>query len=392
MSEAVKYPEFIKISIVNYLCSLSSQGKMVSFHKNQKKNNYQTPINNQNTNQSIILPLREKRVMVLTLRKLRFFWLYFLLLLILNQAKSDEFILVDRILVDVNGHAITLSALENELAWRQIQQPSLITKKKIIADLIDQEIMFQAADRSGILLGRWDKKVADEIQRLRGQYGSEKEFLDYLANKQLTLTGLTDRIRRQFILQSFINRQFSNQIEAEKISQAAKIYYQKNHLQFVLPATIQFQYILINIPDSASAKISSQAQSLAQTIHQELIAGKTFRQISNRYKNKMSLSDQQQPTIKVIREPQTRHTNTKLEIDIAKIDIGSISQPKRTVDGYLIAKLLGKSSSYQQPFKSVKEQIEKKLIEQQIEILLDDWLESERQNSSIQDFSQFEER
>ena len=330
--------------------------------------------------------------MVLTLRKLRFFWLYFLLLLILNQAKSDEFILVDRILVDVNGHAITLSALENELAWRQIQNPSLIIKKKIIADLIDQEIMFQAADRSGILLGRWDKKVADEIQRLRGQYESEKEFLDYLANKQLTLIDLTDRIRRQFILQSFINRQFSNQIEAEKISQAAKIYYQKNHLQFFLPATIQFQYILINIPDSASAKISSQAQSLAQTIHQELIAGKTFRQISDRYKNKMSLSDQQQPTIKVIREPQTRHTNTKLEIDIAKMDIGSISQPKRTIDGYLIAKLLGKSPSYQQPFKSVKEQIEKKLIEQQIEILLDDWLESERQNSSIQDFSQFEER
>ena len=378
--------------IVNYLCSLSSQGKIVSFHKSQKKNNYQTPINNQNTNQSIILPPREKRVVVLTLRKLRFFWLYFLLLLILNQAKSDEFILVDRILVDVNGHAITLSALENELAWRQIQNPSLIIKKKIIADLIDQEIMFQAADRSGILLGRWDKKVADEIQRLRGQYESEKEFLDYLANKQLTLTSLTDRIRRQFILQSFINRQFSNQIEAEKISQAAKIYYQKNHLQFFLPATIQFQYILINIPDSASAKISSQAQSLAQTIHQELIAGKTFRQISDRYKNKMSLSDQQQPTIKVIREPQTRHTNTKLEIDIAKMDIGSISQPKRTVDGYLIAKLLGKSPSYQQPFKSVKEQIEKKLIEQQIEILLDDWLKSERQNSSIQDFSQFEER
>ena len=378
--------------IVNYLCSLSSQGKIVSFHKSQKKNNYQTPINNQNTNQSIILPPREKRVVVLTLRKLRFFWLYFLLLLILNQAKSDEFILVDRILVDVNGHAITLSALENELAWRQIQNPSLIIKKKIIADLIDQEIMFQAADRSGILLGRWDKKVADEIQRLRGQYESEKEFLDYLANKQLTLTSLTDRIRRQFILQSFINRQFSNQIEAEKISQAAKIYYQKNHLQFFLPATIQFQYILINIPDSASAKISSQAQSLAQTIHQELIAGKTFRQISDRYKNKMSLSDQQQPTIKVIREPQTRQTNTKLEIDIAKIDIGSISQPKRTVDGYLIAKLLGKSPSYQQPFNSVKEQIEKKLIEQQIEILLDDWLESERQNSSIQDFSQFEER
>ena len=378
--------------IVNYLCSLSSQGKIVSFHKSQKKNNYQTPINNQNTNQSIILPPREKRVVVLTLRKLRFFWLYFLLLLILNQAKSDEFILVDRILVDVNGHAITLSALENELAWRQIQNSSLIIKKKIIADLIDQEIMFQAADRSGILLGRWDKKVADEIQRLRGQYESEKEFLDYLANKQLTLTSLTDRIRRQFILQSFINRQFSNQIEAEKISQAAKIYYQRNHLQFFLPATIQFQYILINIPDSASAKISSQAQSLAQTIHQELIAGKTFRQISDRYKNKMSLSDQQQPTIKVIREPQTRHTNTKLEIDIAKMDIGSISQPKRTVDGYLIAKLLGKSPSYQQPFKSVKEQIEKKLIEQQIEILLDDWLESERQNSSIQDFSQFEER
>ena len=80
----------------------------------------------------------------------------------------------------------------------------------------------------------------------------------------MTLIGLTDRIRRQFILQSFINRQFSNQIEAEKISQATKIYYQKNHLQFFLPATIQFQYILINIPDSASAKISSQAQSLAQ--------------------------------------------------------------------------------------------------------------------------------
>ena len=321
-----------------------------------------------------------------------FFRFYFLLLLVLYQAKSDEFILIDRILVDVNGHAITLSALENELAWRQIQQPTPITKKKIIADLIDQEIMFQAADRSGILLSRWDKKVADEIQRLRGQHESEKHFLDYLTSKQLTLTDLTDRIRRQFILQSFINRQFTNQIDTEKISEAAKIYYQKNHLQFVLPATIRFQYILINIPDSTSGKIASQAQSLAQTIHQELIDGKTFRQISDQYKNKTSLSDQQQPTIKVIHEPQTRHTSTKLEIDIAKIDINGISQPKRTVDGYLIAKLLGKSPSYQQPFKSVKEQIEEKLIEQQIEILLDDWLKSERQNSSIQDFSQFEER
>ncbi|MDP7279572.1 MAG: hypothetical protein QGG39_06780, partial [Candidatus Poribacteria bacterium] len=69
-----------------------------------------------------------------------------------------EVVVIDYVLADVNGHAITLSMLENELAIRQIENPSETIKKQILDSLIEQEIMFQAADRSGILLVRWDRK------------------------------------------------------------------------------------------------------------------------------------------------------------------------------------------------------------------------------------------
>jgi len=299
---------------------------------------------------------------------------------------------IDRILADVNGHAITLSTLKNELALRQVQQPSLVVKKQVLTDLIDQEIMFQAADRSGILLGRWDKKVADEIRLLQIQYKSESDFLDYLTDRQLTLVDLTDWMRRQLILQSFVTRQFTNQIESDKISQSAQAYYQKNRLQFWLPAHIRFQYILITIPDLASAEMSSQARILAETIHQQLVDGKTFQQISQRYGDQTVIENSiQQPKVTVIHEPKTGPANTKLEIDIAQLEIGSISKPKLTIDGYLIAKLLGRSDAQQQNFDSVQKQIESQLRQQEIEILLDNWLENERQNSNIQNFSRFEE-
>ena len=104
-----------------------------------------------------------------------------------NPKPVGEVVVMDYVLADVNGHAITLSMLENELAIRQIENPSETIKKQILDSLIEQEIMFQAADRSGILLVRWDRKVAAEVEQMQAKYDSEAHFLRDLAESGLTL-------------------------------------------------------------------------------------------------------------------------------------------------------------------------------------------------------------
>ena len=49
-----------------------------------------------------------------------------------NPKPVGEVVVMDYVLADVNGHAITLSMLENELAIRQIENPSETIKKQIL--------------------------------------------------------------------------------------------------------------------------------------------------------------------------------------------------------------------------------------------------------------------
>ena len=246
-----------------------------------------------------------------------------------------EVVVIDYVLADVNGHAITLSMLENELAIRQIENPSETIKKQILDSLIEEEIMFQAADRSGILLVRWDRKVAAEAEQMQAKYDSEAHFLRDLAESGLTLADLQAWLRRRLILANFVARRFASRIDRKEIDQAALTYYEKNRAKFRIPVEIRFQYVLISIPSESSPQTASSARLLAEQIYQQLVEGGTFRQIADLYaetaqtKEEATISKSEgQPVVYVAYTPQISAANTKLGIDIAQLETGSLNQPK----------------------------------------------------------------
>ena len=313
-----------------------------------------------------------------------------------NPKPVGEVVVMDYVLADVNGHAITLSMLENELAIRQIENPSETIKKQILDSLIEQEIMFQAADRSGILLVRWDRKVAAEVEQMQAKYDSEAHFLRDLAESGLTLVDLQAWFRRRLILENFVARRFANRIDREEIGQAALIYYEKNRAQFRIPAEIRFQYVLISIPSESPPQTASAARLLAKQVYQQLVEGGTFRQIAALYTETAQTKEEAtipksegQPVVYVAYTPQISAANTKLGIDIAQLETGRLNQPKLTPNGYLIAKLLGKTAPQDQPYEAVRELIQNQLLQERIESDLQTWLDTERKNSSIQDLSDF---
>ena len=187
--------------------------------------------------------------------------------------------------------------------------------------------MFQAADRSGILLVRWDRKVAAEVEQMQAKYDSEAHFLRDLAESGLKLVDLQAWFRRRLILGNFVARRFANRIDREEIGQAALIYYEKNRAQFRIPAEIRFQYVLISTPSESSPQTVSSARLLAEQIYQQLVEGGTFRQIADLYAETAQTKEEAtipksegQPVVYVAYTPQISAANTKLGIDIAQLE------------------------------------------------------------------------
>ena len=131
--------------------------------------------------------------------------------------------------------------------------------------------MFQAADRSGILLVRWDRKVAAEVEQMQTKYDSEAHFLRDLAESGLKLADLQAWLRRRLILANLVARRFASRIDRKEIDQAALTYYEKNRAKFRIPAEIRFQYVLISIPSESSPQTASSARLLAEQIYRALM-------------------------------------------------------------------------------------------------------------------------
>ncbi|MYE91085.1 hypothetical protein F4X33_19040 [Candidatus Poribacteria bacterium] len=322
---------------------------------------------------------------------------YILLCLIFIALPSNGFSqerTLDYVIAVVNDQPITLRELETELiiiavinnplilreqnnqpTFQEIKNPPNAVKRSVLETLIEQKLMLQQADDIGMLLWSWGKKVDAEIQALKSLYSSEASYLADLKRMGLEYQEVEERVRNALIVNELTVRQFRNSIDEEQINQEAPQYFERHRSDFIEPAQIQFQHVLIRSTPDDPADLQAEAKPLAETIASQLKRGTTFQEIQEAYADN--------PFLRVVSEPQTLPADTEAHLAITSLAINEISQPIPTPEGYLIAKLVKKQPPRQKTYPEVSQEIRDKLIGEELQKHREAWLAEQKVTADI---------
>ena len=235
--------------------------------------------------------------------------------------------------------------------------------------------MLRQADDIGMLLWSWEKRVNTEIEALKGLYRDEASFFVDLKELGLEYEEVEERMKTELIVNVLAVRQFRNSIEEEQINQKAPQYFEQHRSEFIAPAQIQFQYILVRSGSADAADLETQPETLAETISSRLKAGVTFQEIQEAYPD--------HPLLRFQAEPQTVPIDTEIRQAIADLAVNEVSQPIPVPEGYLLAKLLKKEPPRQKTYPEVSQEIQDKLLGEELERLRDVWLAEQKAMADI---------
>ncbi len=137
-------------------------------------------------------------------------------------------------------------------------------------------------------------------------------------------------------------------------------YYLRHKKDYTLPERIQAQHILIRVPEGADKKTEAAALAKAREIRQKLLAGADFATMAKKYSQDPGTRDKGGDLGLFSRGQMI----PEFEKAVFKLKVGEISPPIRTRFGYHIVRVSARIPAQVQPYKKVKEQVRKDLLEE----------------------------
>jgi peptidyl-prolyl cis-trans isomerase D len=292
-------------------------------------------------------------------------------------------------------------------------------KDEVLQQLIRKEVILQAAEKMGIKIGReqlWAIAAGMPAFQVDGQFSlsrfkhvvstmffSEQVFFDdiqssfsqiqlekgigktqFLLPNEIELIKKIAMQRRDFSYFIIAPEQFSKDVVVDK--DEAKKYYEENQNEFLLPEKISIEYLELSSDDLRSkidvsdqqlkgfyqshieifstpkkwevkqvllplspvgdAKASEKAKEKADEISQELKTKDDLKGLTNEAKVTTSWM-------------MLGKTSSDIIAQLNKMDVGQVSEPLRTKDGYMILKVLAVEPSKPKPYSEVAKDVRK---------------------------------
>jgi parvulin-like peptidyl-prolyl isomerase/tRNA A-37 threonylcarbamoyl transferase component Bud32 len=274
----------------------------------------------------------------------------------------------------VNGEQIPLSEVTSQLAVMKTRYPDLFKgqvasrildlKQRILDNLINQELINQAARQKGISVS--DADVQKQFDELRGGFKSEAEFEQSVKSAGMDLGSLRTQIRTQLITQKLVAVLSADTKVTDADLQA---YYDENKSQFVQHAEKRASHILFASDDKATA-----SKVLAQ-----LQAGSiTFASAAQRYSIDSATAgkggDLGWPTQAYIPEFQAA---------LDKLGKGQMSELVKSQFGWHIILVTDVRGGRQQSLDEVRSSIEQTIVQQRRSDTYQDFLNQLRRSAVI---------
>ncbi len=211
------------------------------------------------------------------------------LLLITNSHSSGK--IVERILVIVNDDVITQSEFDDRVAKTREQLRLLYkyndailneeiekAKPQILETMIDEILFVQDAMRKNIQIS--DAQVQKEIDDIKKQFKTEKEFESAMKAEGYTMESLKKEKKRSLLLQELIKQKFASDLVIK--DDEVRKFYRDNRDKF--PAkndTVKLKHLLIRF--SLTKEDKEKARLKAEDVLRQCKEGADFGEMAMQY-------------------------------------------------------------------------------------------------------------
>lgn len=272
---------------------------------------------------------------------------------------------IERILVKVNGEIITQSDLEDRqiaaIRARGVQPATnaelfqLIGEvtPEVIANLVDELLLIQRGKELGYQLS--DQQFEDFVDNVKEENGieSDEEFAEMLERQEgMSLDDFRRLVERQMLASQVQQVEILSRVAITDVE--AREYYDAHLDEFTEPATATLREIIIAVPEGADAVglADQRARDEAEAVLRRVTEGEKFSAVA------VEASDA--PTAAnggLIGPFRLSEISESIRELIATLEVGGLSDLRRTPQGYQILKLEALTANVAQPFDEVRDRI-----------------------------------
>ncbi len=261
-------------------------------------------------------------------------------------------------------------------------------RMQVLRTLIDNEIIFQRAEKQGMLAV--DADVDAKFAELRAPY-TQEEFQKQLTDRKMTAEDLKAQLRRELSLEKLINKETTSHITItdKEISE----YYNANKASFnyAEPMIDMAQILVTPEPDpnvrnlkNDKAQNEPQAQKKIAQIYQLLQQGQDFAALAQNF-SEDSNSVQTGGDLGFIGESALEKANADLRKAVMALQPGQFTTVIPTPQGYRILKVLAKEPAGQRELNDpkVQQDIREKLMNRKDQLLKEAYYETARNEAKV---------
>ena len=275
--------------------------------------------------------------------------------LLYSESKSTQHKEID---VLVNGVKITKAEIDRGVKalfparyyHGTISNEQMDTfKKKVVDELIENELMFQHAKSSGINVP--SKDIDESVEKFKILISTDKKYKDVLSKTGYTIQSLREAIYKEEILKKLQKEMIETTLSEEEL----KDYYEKNRYKFKEPQKIQTRIIYVkNNPTDPNGR--TKAKQRIDEALKKLKDGEDFADVAAKYSTAMSRikGGDMGYLHKGMLEPV-------VEEKAFAMDKGTVSGIIEEDIGFFIVKVEDKTEPNQLSFESVKKGLAKDL-------------------------------
>lgn len=292
---------------------------------------------------------------------------------------------LDRVVAVVNEEALTLSEVQEEgqPVVRKIFQDFVgaererrleEAERRLLDDLIDRRLMYQAAKREGMLPSEAEIQGALEELKRTNNVTDEAQFRALLKAEGLTL----EQVRRSIGERLAIGRLLARQVRSAIILGEDELaqYYQAHQDKYRRLPQAEIRHILFPIPPGAD---EAAVRAQAEAARAKIVEGAEFAHVARQYTDPSS-AESGGELITVHRGELA----PEIEAAAFELPAGGVSPVIRTEAGYHVIKVERVQAESVTPFAEVREAIRDQLFQEKFEAKRKEWLANLRKNAFIQ--------
>jgi peptidyl-prolyl cis-trans isomerase SurA len=318
-------------------------------------------------------------------------------------AAAQQSMILERIIVKVNGEILTQTQLEDlqvealrdqnkqienrkALSNEEVRKALVEITPALLVDEVDKLLMLQRARELNFKYT--DEMFKQNIDNIKKQnpdtIKTDADLARALKEAGLTMEKLRQNFEKAYFVFEVERREVARNITLTE--EEARQYYKAHPQDFMRPATVTVREILVAVPSQSTgtqttfnAAIADAAKTKIDAARARAVAGEDFLKLIAEVSDSGTKANNGLIGPVVVDE-----LNPLLAAAIEKMQPGDVSEPLRSRAGWQIFKLESRSAAEPEPFEKIRNEIAQKIYESRRDIEMSKYITKLRAQALIE--------